>query len=139
MAKELVGSHSQRVVVKGSMSRWMLVTNDVPQGSVLGLLLFKIFANDIDSEIECTLSKFTDDTKLSGGVDTPEGQDAIQRDMGKLEKWACVNLMRFNKAKCKALHLFGATPSINSGWEMRRRRVALPRRTWEYWWMKSWT
>ncbi|KAJ7407402.1 G-protein coupled receptor 39 [Willisornis vidua] len=58
-----------------------------------------IFINDTDEGVGCTLNTFADDTKLNGVVGAPEGLDAIHRDVGKLEKWAHGNLMRFNMAK----------------------------------------
>jgi len=105
----------KRVAVNSSVSSGRPVMSGIPQGLVLGLALFNIFAGDMNSEIECTLSKFANDVKLCGAVDILEGRDAILRDLDRLETWACVNIRKFNKGRCKVLHMVWGNPKHNCG------------------------
>lgn len=95
-------SHSKSC---GQLLRVQAETSDVPQGSLLGLVLFNIIVRDMGSGIKCTLSKPAGDTELCGAADVLEGRDAIQRHLGRPERWVHVNLIQFSKAKSKVLHL----------------------------------
>ncbi|GAB0205950.1 mitochondrial enolase superfamily member 1 [Grus japonensis] len=104
--------HTQRVVVNSSFLNWHSVTSGVPHGSLRSPTLFNICINDLDDGIKCTLMKFADDTKLSGEVDTSEGRATLQEDLDRLEEWSDRNLMKFNKDKCKVLHLGKHNPGV---------------------------
>jgi len=91
----------QRVVTRAAKSSWRPMTS----GLVWGPVLFNFSINDLDDKAEHTLSTFADDTELGGVADTPEGRAAIQKDLDRLEKLADRKFMKFNKTKCKVLHL----------------------------------
>ncbi|XP_054061508.1 uncharacterized protein LOC128911168 [Rissa tridactyla] len=95
---------------------------------------FNIFINDLDEGIECPLSTFAGDTKLGGVADTPEGCARYTERPGQAGDWAERNLMKFNKDKCRVLHLGRNNPLHQDRLGVTCWRAALWKETWESWW-----
>jgi len=102
-----LSNRQQRVVLNGRASSWKEVLSGVPQGSVLGPLLFLVFINDLDGAAQNIniLRKFADDTKLGHEVKTGRGRDELQEALNKLCGWADLWGMEFNISKCKVMHI----------------------------------
>ena len=95
----------QRVIVEGEISNWKPVLSGVPQGSVLGPILFLIFINDLDDDLSSKVLKFADDTKVFRTVKTDTDKDTLQDDLTKLLKWSEQWQMLFNFGKCNCIHI----------------------------------
>jgi len=98
----------QRVVLNGCKSGWKDVLSGVPQGSVLGPLLFIIFVNNIEVGLRNRVFKFADDIKLVGVANSRDQSSNIQLDLDDLKEWADQWQMTFNYDKCKVMHIGSA-------------------------------
>ena len=85
--KWLIGRR-QRVVVDGEVSNWKSVLSRVPQGSVLGPILFLIYINDLDDDITSKVLKFADDTKVFRKIKSDADRQQLQDDLNKLIEWS---------------------------------------------------
>lgn len=103
--KDFLYKRRQRVRVHNDFSEWRDVTSGVPQGSVLGPVLFIMYMNDIPDAVEATCKIFADDTKIYKNVKTVNDQASLQRDLQKLCEWSKLWLLKFSIPKCKAMHL----------------------------------
>jgi hypothetical protein len=101
--KAFLSNRSQRVIMGEACSEWLPVPSGVPQGSVLGPLLFLIYINDLPESVSNLVKLFADDTKLLSKISGPQDIARVQTDLDQLTLWAEKWRMRFNEDKCKTL------------------------------------
>lgn len=100
----------QRVVVKGEFSSWRQVWSGVPQGSVLGPVLFLVYVNDILDNLTSNGKLFADDAKIYRKIKSSEDAITLQADLEKLEEWSLKWLLNFNERKCSVMHVGRENP-----------------------------
>lgn len=108
-------NRQQRVVIQGTSSKWTNITINagVPQGSVLGPILFPIYINDMSEGLESNLSLFADENLLYMMSDSHElNAVTLNNDIAKIQRWAKQWLVTFNPAKTHAMSVsFNIDPS----------------------------
>ena len=103
--KAFLTGRRQRVCVDGEYSEWEAVRSGIPQGSVLGPILFVLFINDMPDVCTSICQLFADDAKIYRKVSTQEECDALQDDIESLHNWSTTWQLLFNLDKCKVLHI----------------------------------
>ena len=101
---DYLNERRQRVVVDGISSSFLYATSGVPQGSILGPLLFLIFANDLPNAAKhSTVPMFADDSKCYRQITQPRDRNLLQSDLDSLHDWSSTWDLNFNTKKCAAL------------------------------------
>ena len=103
--REYLRGRSQVVVVNGEKSEEAPVISGIPQGTVLGPLLFVVYINDLLDNISSNGLLYADDTKIFRQIDSKYDAEALQSDIKKLEEWTDKWLLRFHPDKCHVLSL----------------------------------
>ena len=95
----------QWVIFKGSLSEWCMVTSGVPQGSVLGPILFLLFVNDINDELSSQLLQFADDHSIVRPICNEHDHNILQQDIQNIFQWTVLNKLPLNLSKCSVMHM----------------------------------
>lgn len=103
--QSFLANRRQRVVLPGGSSSWKPVYSGVPQGSILGPILFLMYVNDIPDHVHSTVKMFADDTKLYRECSSRQDCENLQSDLNSLGAWANHWLLRFNESKCVVLRI----------------------------------
>ena len=108
--KAFLTDRMQQVVINNSSSCYGSVTSGVPQGSVLGPVLFILYVNDLPTTVHSNIKMFADDTKLYRAINEPADAHLLQDDLNSLTEWSDKWLLKFNASKCKVMHCGSKNP-----------------------------
>ena len=111
--EQLLTDRKQRVVVDGEVSRWKSVLSWVPQGSVLGPILFLVYINGLEEGVTGKIFKFADDIKLFRKTREIVEKQKFKDDINKLVKWSEIWQMLFTFGKCKCRHTGPGNTGMN--------------------------
>ena len=100
-----LSGRKQQVSINGANSNWHTVSSGIPQGSVIGPILFVIYINDLPDLVKSNVYLFADDTKLFNIIKDQTDRDTLQNDLQKLTKWSETWLLKFHPDKCKFMHI----------------------------------
>ena len=103
--RAFLSDRRQRVVLRNGVSSWQRVKSGVPQGSILGPLLFIIYVNDMPDLVKSTAKMFADDTKLYNRIKVFKDCNDLQDDLNNLAAWSAKWLLMFNATKCVVLKI----------------------------------
>ena len=103
--ESFLSNRRQKVRVNNEVSEWSPVISGVPQGSILGPILFTLFVFDIPDAINSLISMFADDTKIYKMLTSASSGEELEESLHQLEEWAERMQMRFHPGKCKVMHL----------------------------------
>ena len=103
--RDFLTSRKQRVVIEGQASDWLNLTSGVPQGSILGPLLFLVYINDLPYSVTCNADSFADDTVLHRHIANGSDCDLLQEDLTSASDWCKSWLVTLKTQKCEVLHI----------------------------------
>ena len=121
--EDYLHDREMRTAIRDQCSSWLKVTSGVPQGSVLGPLMFVIYINDLSHEVDSYINLFADDAKLMRKVENVNDCMMLQNDLNKINSWNKSWQMEFNLSKCKVMEFGKSKKRVRYDYEMNGVRL----------------